>query len=195
MDQTKTTRFSPSRFLESFIAVVRELVFRPGRFFEQLRPSGSVLGPLTFLLVCLFLSSLLVANVTGAGMSLFAALLVSGAAAAVLGAMCLHTLMASPLFNARLPYEATLSVIAYASVVDLAAWVPLLDIIANMYGLYLMYLGFKTIHRLPARRAGLAVFLAVLLIGIIRLMMIKLTAPDWLDSLIQSLETRSSIPS
>ncbi len=193
MDQPTTIRFIPARFLESFIAVARELLFRPGRFFEQLRPSGSVLGPGTFLLVCLFLSSLLVANVTGANMALFAALLVSGVVAAVSGTIFLHVILASPVFNARLPYEATLSVIAYASIVDLVAWIPLLDIIANIYGLYLMYLGFKTIHKLAAPRAGLAVFMTVLMIGIIRLMMIRLTAPDWLDGLVQALETRGSI--
>lgn len=188
MDEPKTIQFVPARFLESFLAVARELLLRPVRFFEQLRPSGSVFGPLTFLLVCLFVSSLLVANVTGANMPLFAALLVSGVVAAVLGTICLHTILISPLFNARLPYEATLSVIAYASIVDLVAWIPLLDIIANMYGLYLIYLGFKTIHRLSPLRAGLAVFLAVLQIGILRLIMIKLTAPQWLDSLIQAIE-------
>jgi hypothetical protein len=96
------------------------------------------------------------------------------------------------LFNARLPYEATLSVVAYASIVDLVAWIPLVDIFANIYGLYLLYLGFKTIHQLPARRAAFAVFLAVLLIGIVRLMMIQLTAPEWLAGLIQAIETRNA---
>lgn len=193
MDEPKTIQFVPARFLESFIAVARLLLLQPERFFAQLRPSGSVFGPLTFLLVCLFVSSLLVANVTGVGLQLFGALLVSGAVAAVLGTICLHAMLASPLFNARLPYEATLSVIAYASIVDLVAWIPLLDIIANIYGLYLIYLGFKTIHRLPPLRAGLAVFLVVLQIGIIRLIMIKLTAPQWLDSLMQAIESRGTV--
>jgi hypothetical protein len=92
-----------------------------------------------------------------------------------------------------LPYEATLSVIAYACIVDLVAFIPLINIIANMYGLFLMYIGFKVIHRLTPRRAAVAVFLAVLFIGITRLMMIRLTAPEWLDSMIQIIEN-SNIP-
>lgn len=193
MDQPKTIRFVPARFLESFIAVARELIFRPGSFFEQLRPSGSLFGLFTFLVVCLFLRWLFVANTIGANLSLFAAFFVSWVASAVLGAMCLHAVLVSPLFNVRVPYEATLSVIAYASIVDLVAFIPLINIIANIYGLCLMYIGFKAIHRLPARRAAFAVFFAVLLIGIIRLMMIRLTAPDWLNSMIQAIES-SSIP-
>ena len=194
MDQPKNIQFVPTRFFESFIAVARELIFRPARFFEQLRPSGSLLGPIVFLVVCQFVSSLLVANVTGANIPLFAALFVSGIVSMVLGAACLHTMLTTPLFNSRLPFEATVSIIAYASIVDLVAWIPLLDIIANIYGLFLMYIGFKIIHRLTPRRAGVAVFVTVMLIGFTRLMMLLLTAPDWINSLIQA-STSNTIPS
>jgi hypothetical protein len=189
MDQPKTIRFVPSRFLESFIAVARELIFRPRQFFEQLRPSGSLFGPLTFLSLCLFLSRLIVANALGANLPLFIGLFVSWIVSAVLGSMCLHAVLVSPLFNARLPYEATLSIIAYACIVELVAWIPLLGVIAKFYGLFFMYIGFKAIHQLPARRAAFAVFLAVLLTNIIRLMMLRLLAPEWLDSLIQAIES------
>ncbi len=191
MEEPQTIRFVPARFLESFIAVARALLRQPGRFFEQLRPSGSLAGPLVFLFVCLFVASLFVANIIGAELPLFAAFFVSWSVAMVLGTMGSHAMLASPLFNARLPYEATLSVIAYANIVVLVAWIPLLGIIANMYGLYLMYLGFKTIHRLPAQRAGVAVFLTVLQVEFIRLIMIRMTAPQWLDSLIQTIESGS----
>jgi len=121
-------------------------------------------------------------------LQLFAPLFLSGFVSAVLGSMCLHTMLSSPLFNVRLPYEATLSVIAYACIVELVTWIPLINIIANIYGLYLMYLGFKTIHRLPARRAAFVVFLAVLLTNTIRLMLLRLLASEWLNSLIQAFE-------
>ena len=143
MDQPKTIRFVPARFLESFIAVARELIFRPALFFAQLRPSGSLFGLFTFIVVCLFLRWLFVANVIGANLSLFVAFFVSWVVSAVLGAVCLHAVLVSPLFKVRLPYEATLSVIAYACIVDLVAFIPLINIIANMYGLFLMYIGFK----------------------------------------------------
>jgi hypothetical protein len=195
MDQDKTIQFVPTRFFESFIAVARELTFRPARFFEQLRPSGSLSGPVIFLVVCQFVSSLLVANVTGATMQLFAAVFVSGIIAMVLGALCLHAMLATPLFNVRLPFEATLNVVAYACIVFLVAWVPLLGIVANVYGLCLMYLGFKAVHRLSASRAGIAVFLMVLQVEFIRLVMLRLTAPEWLDALIQAVEKPGGIAS
>ena len=113
MDQPKTIQFVPARFLESFIVVARELIYRPRLFFEQLQPSGSLFGPFAFLFVCVFLSSLVVANAIGANLPLFAALFASSAVSAVLGTVCLQVVLVSPLFKARLPYEATLSVIAY----------------------------------------------------------------------------------
>jgi len=201
MDKPKTIQFIPTRFFESFIAVARELIFRPRHFFEQLCPSGSLFGPLIFLMVCIFFSTLFVSNTPGANLNaaihplkLFAALLVSGGVSAVLGSLCLHVLLVSPLCKTRMPYEATLSVIAYASIIDLVAWIPLIDIAANIYGLFLMYLGFKIIHQLSARRAAVTVFAAVMLISIVRLMMIRLTAPEWLDALMKAIEN-NSIPS
>lgn len=194
MDQPQTIRFIPSRFFESFIAVARELLFRPAGFFQQLRPSGSLAGLVVFLSVCQFVSVLLFANVTGAGLSVFAALFASGVAAALLGSVCLHALLASPLFNARLPFEATLSVIAYATIVDIAAWIPLLNFFAKVYGLVLMYIAFKAIHRLSGLRAAGAVLLAVLLLENTKLMMIRLTAPEWLDSLMRAVENLGSMP-
>jgi hypothetical protein len=189
MDQSKIIQFVPARFLESFIAVARELIFRPRRFFEQLQPSGSLFGAFAFLFVCVFLSSLVVANAIGANLPLFAALFASSAVSAVLGTVCLQVVLISPLFNAKLPYEATLSVIAYAYIVELVAWIPLIGSIAKIYGLFLMYFGFKAIHRLQARRAAFAVFLFVMLSGISWNMMIGLTAPEWLDSQVKAIES------
>ena len=188
MDQPKIIQFVPARFFESFIAVARELIFRPRHFFEQLQPNGSLFGPFAFLFVCVFLSSLVVANAIGANLPLFAALFASSAVSAVLGTVCLQVVLVSPLFNAKLPYEATLSVIAYAYIVELVAWIPLIGSIAKIYGLFLMYFGFKAIHRLQARRAAFAVFLFVMLSGISWNMMIGLTAPEWLDSQVKAIE-------
>ena len=191
MDQPKTIRFVPTRFFESFIAVARELIFRPERFFEQLRPSGSLSGPLIFLLFCLFLWALFFANIIGAKLPLFAALFVFKAAVTLLATVCLHALLMSPFFNARLPYEATLSVVAYAYIVDLVVWFPVLNIIASMYGLVLMYVGFKAIHRLTIRQAAAAVFLTVSL-TIFWGMILGLIAPEWVvNGLLQAMEGNS----
>ncbi len=193
MDQPKTIRFVPARFFESFIAVARELIFRPERFFAQLRPSGSLSGPLVFLFLCLFLWSLFFANMYGAKLQLFAALFVFKVVATLLATVCLHAILTSPFFNARLPYEGTLSVVAYAYIVDLVVWVPVLNIFASFYGLVLMYVGFKAIHRLTIRRAAFAVFLAVSL-SVFWGMVLGLIAPEWVvNGLMQAVE-RSSTP-
>ena len=112
----------------------------------------------------------------------------------MLSSACLHVLLASPFFNVRLPYEATLSVVAYACIVFLVIWVPVVGIIANIYGLCLMYLGFKAVHRLPALRAGVAVFLMVMQVEFIRLMILLLSAPGWMDTVRQALQ-RSTLSS
>jgi hypothetical protein len=146
-------------------------------------------------MLCIFLWSLLAANVFGGGPSLFIAFFAAEFAAAVLGGFFLHSLLFSALYKLRLPYEATLSVIAYAAIVKLVAWFPLLAVFADIFGLYLMYQGFKWVHRLTPPRAGLAVCLTMMTIGIIKSVILMLAVPEWLNSVLKAVEQAGSLPS
>ncbi len=177
--------FDPSRFFESLYAVCRVLFSQPRYFFQQLQPSGTLKNPLIFLSICAFLSSLFIANVTAADYRIFFILLLANIISALAGSLLLHNVLVSGVFGAAVPFEATFSVIAYASITDVLSWIPVVGIIANFYGLYLIYLGFREVHRLSARRSVAGVVAAVLFIGMFRMAILVMTAQDWIQKMVQ----------
>jgi hypothetical protein len=142
-------------------------------------------NPLIFLSICAFLSSLFIANVTAADYRIFFILLLANIISALAGSLLLHNVLVSGVFGAAVPFEATFSVIAYASITDVLSWIPVVGIIANFYGLYLIYLGFREVHRLSARRSVAGVVAAVLFIGMFRMAILVMTAQDWIQKMVQ----------
>lgn len=177
--------FDPCRFFESLYAVCRMLFSEPRYFFQQLQPAGSLKNPFIFLSICAFLSSLFIANVTTTDYRFFFILFLANIVSVLAGSLLLHNLLVSGFFGARVPFEATFSVIAYASVTDVISWIPVVGIIANFYGLYLIYLGFQEIHRLSPRRSVAGVIAAVLFIGMFRMAILVMTAQEWIEKMIQ----------
>ena len=59
-------------------------------------------------------------------------------------------------------FEATFRVNAYASVVTLANQIPLVGILASLYGIYLFWTGVQQLHPATARQATLVVIVPIL---------------------------------
>jgi len=168
--------FDPSRFVESFLQVSREIVVRPRDFFRQLPGTPQVRNPFIFLLVCSFLAALFMANLRQGDITLFALLLFSNVLSAFVGSFVLHVIV-SKVFATSLLFGSTFRIIAYASLMDLGSWIPVLGPIAYFYGLYLIYLGLQELHHLKPRQAGLAV-ISILIIVTVLLSCLILLAPD-----------------
>jgi len=150
--------FSPSHLVESFAWICKEVIVRPKVFFQNLPQQGSLLNPLLFLMLCVFLSSLCMANILSGDYRLFLILFFSNILSNFLASGFLHVL-ATRAFGGCAPFAATFRIIAYSSVTDLAAWIPFIGSIASLYGIYLMFLGLQEIHQLKPRQAGLAVII------------------------------------
>lgn len=154
--------FSPSQLVESFARICKEVVIRPKVFFQDLPQQGSLLNPLLFLVLCVFLSSLCMANILSGDYRLFLILFFSNILSNVLVSGFLHAL-ATRAFGGCASFAATFRIIAYSSVTDLGAWIPVFGTIASLYGIYLMFLGLQELHRLKPRQAGLAVIIIMTL--------------------------------
>jgi hypothetical protein len=50
-------------------------------------------------------------------------------------------------------FQATLRVVAYTSAIDLLTWIPVVGILASLYGLYLAFVGIREIHGTTTGRA------------------------------------------
>ncbi|MCX5898047.1 MAG: hypothetical protein NTY29_07620, partial [Proteobacteria bacterium] len=82
--------FSPSQLVESFARICKEVVVRPGVFFQSLPLQGSLLNPLLFLSLCVFLSSLCMANILNGDYRLFLILFFSNMLSDVIVSGLLH---------------------------------------------------------------------------------------------------------
>jgi hypothetical protein len=59
-------------------------------------------------------------------------------------------------------FEATLRVVAYISAVDLLSWIPVVGLLASLYGLYLAFVGIREMHGTTTGRALAVISLPVI---------------------------------
>jgi len=148
--------FDPFRLVESFAWVCREIILRPKEFFRNLPREGAIGNPLLFLIICVFLSCLFLANIRNWDYRLFLVFFTANLLSDFMWAGILHGLVKKA-FSGQADFVATFRVFAYSRLTDLAAWIPGVEPIAIFYGLYLVFLGLQEIHELRPRQAGIAV--------------------------------------
>ena len=170
--------FNPSQLVESFAGICKELILRPRSFFQNLPREGNVRYPLFFLIICVFLSSLFMANILEGDYRIFLILFAANMLSAFIVSTLLHGL-ATKAFGGNAPFMATFRIVAYSSLMDIAAWIPFAGTLASFYGLYLMFLGLQEIHSLKPRQAGYA----VIIITVLALGMGVMAASAWKDVL------------
>jgi len=174
--------FEPERFFDTFISVAKMMLVKPREFFRQLPVTAALKNPLTFLAFCSFITALLVANARGGGVQLFALLCCANIFSTIIGSITLHTLVKT-LYRSQAPFGATLRVLAYASLMDTASWIPLLGPFAYFYGLYLVFIGVQEQHRVTPRQAALAVLIIVCIITALAMTIIMISPESVSESL------------
>jgi hypothetical protein len=182
--------------LNSFVDVVRRVVFQPSTFFAGLPPQGSLLGPLVFALVCTELSVLLVGLLTfldvpggitwlfGArGNQGFLAFLggliiapIAGAVGVFLTALVTHLLVILVVGSGHSGFGATFRIISYSSVTSLAGWLPFIGWIFSLYRLYLATVGIREMHATTTGKALLVVLLPAILILVLVVVVVGASA-------------------
>ena len=182
--------------LNSFVEVVRRVVFQPSTFFAGLPRQGSLLSPLVFALVCTEISVLLVGlltflDVPGGVTWLFGArgnqgLLaflgglviapIAGAVGVFLTALVTHLLVILVVGSGHSGFGATFRIVAYSSVTSLAGWLPFIGWIFSLYRLYLATVGIREMHATTTGKALLVVVLPAILILVLVLVVVGASA-------------------
>ena len=182
--------------LNSFVEVVRRVVFQPSTFFAGLPRQGSLLSPLVFALVCTEISVLLVGLLTfldvpagvtwlfGArgnqGLLAFLGGLViapiAGAVGVFLTALVTHLLVILVVGSGHSGFGATFRIVAYSSVTSLAGWLPFIGWIFSLYRLYLATVGIREMHATTTGKALLVVVLPAILILVLVLVVVGASA-------------------
>ncbi|AHY46553.1 Uncharacterized protein conserved in archaea [Rubrobacter radiotolerans] len=176
--------FDRSNPVESFVQTARTVVLSPVRFYRGMRRSGDYLNPLLFAVICSVIAAVLagligvvaaLAGGSGVGNSLGA--FVGGVILQPIGTVIglfigagIYHLLTMLLIKPNSGFEATLRVVAYASVVQLVSWIPLLGGLLALYGVVLAVLGIREAHGSTTGRAVAVVLIPTavfLLIGLL----------------------------
>jgi hypothetical protein len=152
--------FNAEDFMGSFIRVTKTVLVTPSDFFQKMPTAAGYFPPLIFLTVCLGVSGILAALIAGAEILLFFKVLIAGVIFSFIGAGILH-LIARQFFEGKGGYEGVYRVVAYAGVVNLLTWIPVVGLFAGLYGLYLEIVGLEKVHQITPGQAVVTVLIAL----------------------------------
>lgn len=178
--RTEGGDYDLSNPVNSFIDVVRRLVFQPSSFFAGLPRRGNFINPLVFALICYEISAIfggllgLAVGEPDRGLGPFIVSIVvapiGGAIGLLILAGLLHLLVRLIVGVGNSGFRATFRVASYATVVNLVGWIPIIgSLVALVYGIYLSTLGIREMHETTTGKAVLIVLLPVGVIVLIAL--------------------------
>jgi hypothetical protein len=170
----------------SYIETWKEVMQRPSEFYRGMPETGGYADPLTFAAISFIIYALLTAFLTalfghgmmegmyggmygGAKESGFFAILmtliitpIAGIISLFIEAAILYVIY--KLLGGRGSYEGTVRFISYATAVLLLSWIPVINWIIGIYGIYLYIVGGMYVHNVSMARSAIAVLLPALLV-------------------------------
>jgi hypothetical protein len=174
-----------------YIETWKEIIQRPSDFFREMPKTGGYADPLTFAAISFVIYALLIAILTaifgrgmymdgmyggmyngmhgGAGGFGFFAILMTMIITPIAGIIYLFIEAAIffiiyKLLGGRGSYEGTVRFISYATAVLLLSWIPVINWIIGIYGIYLYIVGGMYVHNVSMARSAIAVLLPTLLV-------------------------------
>ena len=176
--------FDYSDPVQSFINAVRGVVTAPVGFFRDIRRQGDFVNPLIFAIICYEVSAILGGLLSLVGVSMgdtqgFGSFLIGlilapiGAAIGLfIGAGILHLLVMLIVGSRNSGFEGTFRVGAYSSVTSLVSWIPIIGLIASLYGIYLAIVGIREVHNTTTGKAAIVVLIPAVVVFLLVLLLI-----------------------
>jgi hypothetical protein len=170
--------------VQSFINAVRNVVTAPVGFFRGLIGHGDLVNPLIFAVICAEIAAILggllalvgVSGQRGFG-SFLGSLVLAPIAAAIglfIGAGILHLLVMLIVGSRNAGFAGTFRVSAYSSVTSLVSWIPVIGLIASLYGIYLAIVGVREVHSTTTGKAALVVLIPALVVFVLLVIIVLL---------------------
>ncbi|MBY0360144.1 MAG: YIP1 family protein [Candidatus Obscuribacterales bacterium] len=151
-------------YLLDYYQKASNVALTPKLFFETMPTTGGLKEPFLFLLGS---TTVAILGVSLLSMHLFEfpIMLATSLASTFLVALVAKLLARS--FGGKADFEATFRVYAYASCLNLLAWVPILGSLAWFYELYVTYIGLKKVHELSPAKTAITIVLTGILTAIL----------------------------
>jgi len=137
--------FDPKNFFPSFYRTSKAILLSPKVFFQGMRRDGGFRNPFFYLLSCIVFHVLT---------------LILGLIFPMITAGILFFII-TKLFKASGSYETTFRINAYASVVNLVSWLPIIGLLFEFYRIYLIALGLSFAFSIKMTRAFLTIVLTM----------------------------------
>jgi hypothetical protein len=161
---------------------VQGVVTAPVGFFRSIRREGDFVNPLIFAIICYEVSAILggllslvgVTGTRGFGSFLIGIILapIGAAIGLFIGAGILHLLVMLIVGSRNAGFEGTFRVGAYSAVTTLVSWIPIIGLIASLYGIYLAIVGIREVHNTTTGRAALVVLIPAVVVFLLVLLII-----------------------
>lgn len=153
-------------FLRDYVELVKKIVMKPVDFFKEMPTTGGYKDPLIFAIITAVVMGIGLTVIT-LGVGFLAIVFAPLAVVISIFLAALLLLLCSKIVGGVGTYEATLRVAAYANVVNLVGWIPIVSILASIYGLILTVLGLKEVHKLSTAKSIIAVAISVVIVFVI----------------------------
>jgi hypothetical protein len=190
--------FTLSDPVGSFIRTVQGVLLNPVGFFREMSRRGDFVNPAIFALICALISALLGGIISLALSPLFAGpgdtageTLAGGVVGFVLtvilspiytavglliGAGIYHLLVLLLVRPGNAGFEATFRVVCYVAAIQLISWIPIVNILAAIYGIVLSVFGIREVHSTTTGRAVAVVLIPVAVVLLLVFLLIALGA-------------------
>lgn len=171
--------FDYSDPLRSFLNTFPRVLFSPRTFFRDISNHRGFANPLIFAAICILIGAVL-SGVLGelaqgvpamrflATQAGLLSTVISAFVSSMIGLIIItgvyHLLVRLIAGADHAGLEGTFRVVSYAYAVQVLGWVPFLNILAGLYGLYLCAFGFQEVHSTTYQRAATIAALPLLLV-------------------------------
>ena len=159
MNEHLINEFDPKNLFLSFYRTSKAIILSPKVFFKGMRRDGGFLNPFLYLLYCIVFHVLVFGLLQKDPMFMLRTLIL-GLIFPMITAAILF-LIITKLFKASGSYETVFRVNAYASVVNLLSWLPLIGLLFEFYRIYLIVVGLSFAFSIKMTRAFLAIVLTM----------------------------------
>lgn len=185
--------FSLQDPVNSFVSTARGVLLSPTSFFRSIARRGDYLNPAAFALICALISALLSGLISlvfapflagpedtagealaGGLVSFIVTLILSPiytVVALLIGAGIYHLLVLLLVRPNHAGFEATFRVVCYVAAIQLVSWIPVINIVAGIYAIFLSVFGIREVHNTTTGRAAAIVLIPVVVIVLLVLIL------------------------
>jgi len=159
MNKDSIKEFDPKNFFPSFYRTSKAILLSPKVFFQGMRRDGGFRNPFFYLLSCIVFHVLIFGLLQKDPLFMLRTLIL-GLIFPMITAGILFFII-TKLFKASGSYETTFRINAYASVVNLVSWLPIIGLLFEFYRIYLIALGLSFAFSIKMTRAFLTIVLTM----------------------------------